>query len=79
MPGRPVPSNIILDPPPPSSKRVTGTAVRGTKIFSTLTPILMYNPYVEIYHPLLTSISQKLGKLANSLMGRVRAVGFSQT
>ena len=33
-------------------------------------------PYIVIYHPLLTSIHQELGKLANSLAARVKEVGF---
>ena len=39
----------------------------------------MFTPYVEINHPLLTSIPQELGKLANSLAARAKEVGCSQT
>ena len=40
------------------------------KIFSTLTPISTFTPYVDINHPLLTSIPQELSKLLHSLAAR---------
>ena len=51
----------------------------GTKIFSTITPISTFIPYVVINYPLLTSISQELRKSANSLAAQAKEVGFSQT
>ena len=56
-----------------------GTEAGCPKIFSNLTPISTSTPYVAINHPLLTSIPQELGKLANSLAVRAREVGFFQT
>ena len=52
-------------------------AVGGPKILSNLTPISTFTPYVQINHPLLTSMPQEIGKLANRLAARAREVGFS--
>ena len=54
-------------------------AAGGPKIFSTLTLISTFTPYVKNNHPLLTSIPQELGKLDNSLAEQAKEVGFSQT
>ena len=78
LPGQTAPSTIIVDPPP-SSKRAAGTAVWGPKIFNSFTHIYTSTPYVETRHPLLTSIPQDLGKLANSLAARAKEVGFFST
>ena len=32
--------------------------------------------YLDIHHPLLISIPQELGKLANSLAGQAKEMGF---
>ena len=73
----PAPSTIISDPPPPpSSKRTSRTAAGGPKIFSHLTPISTSTFYVEIKYPLLTSIPQEIGKLANILATPENEVGF---
>ena len=53
---------------PPSYKRAARMAMGGgPKVLSNLTNISIFNPNVAINHPLLTSIPQELGKLANSL------------
>ena len=62
--------------PPPFYKMAPGTAARGPKILSNLTPISMSTPYVAIKHHLLTSIRQEKGKLADSLAARAIEVGF---
>ena len=50
--------------------------MRGPKICSTLTNIPTSTPYIEIHHPLFTSISQELGKLDNILSEQAKEVVF---
>ena len=60
----------------PSYKRADVTAAGGPKILSNLTPISKSTPYVAINHPLLTSILQEIGNLANSLAVQAIEVVF---
>ena len=63
-------------PPLPSYKRAAGMVVGVTKILCHLTLISTSTPYVAINHPLLTSILQEIGNLANSLAVQAIEVVF---
>ena len=66
-------------PPPPSYKKYSGTAAGFPKIFYNITPISTSTPCIDINHPLLASIPQELGNLADSLAEWAKEVGFYQT